>query len=337
MIPPLCTTIVTADADLERLRPAWEDLYARCPHATPFQSHAWLLAWWAAIGQSGAAVVTVTRGGHLVAAAPFYIVRDARGVRLLRLIGHGYSDYPDVLVALDDAAASMAAIWEKLMRLNWHIGMFSDLTAESPLLTCPVPAALCARVAPHSVAPCLSLPPDIQAFHDGLPRGLRRTLRRCRARFEEQRGPISCDQVSPDASETMLETLFQLHTDQWQRRNETGVLAESRVREFHRRAVRGLSLDGTLRLWAMRCNGDVVGVKYTLWRNGSVWSYISGIAPAYKPLSAGALLFEEVIGRAIAAGCTVFDFLRGAESYKYAWGARDRQLYKLVIARTPGA
>jgi CelD/BcsL family acetyltransferase involved in cellulose biosynthesis len=334
MTAPLSTAIVSTDAELAHLGPAWDDLYERCPLATPFQSHAWLLAWWAAFGASGAAVVTVTRHGQLLAAAPFYIVRDPRGVRLLRLIGHGYSDYPDVLVARDDAAASMAAIWEALTSLSWHIGMFSDLTAGSPLLAHPVPPGLCADLRPHGVAPCLSLPPDAEAFHNGLTHGLRRTLRRCRRRLEERSGPISCDQVPAEASAAMLETLFQLHTEQWQRLDEPGVLAETRVREFHRRVVRVLSKDGTLRLWAMRCDGHIVGVKYTLWRNDCVWSYISGIDHVYKPLSAGALLFEEVIGRAIAAGCTQFDFLRGAESYKYAWGARDRQLYKLVIART---
>ena len=83
----------------------------------------------------------------------------------------------------------------------------------------------------------------------------------------------------------------------------------------------------------MRCGADVVGVKYTLWGNGRVWSYISGINQTYKPLSAGALLFEDVIGQAIAGGCATFDFLRGGESYKYVWGAADTQLYRLIVAR----
>jgi CelD/BcsL family acetyltransferase involved in cellulose biosynthesis len=249
-------------------------------------------------------------------------------------MGHGHSDYPDLLIAIDDdAAASMTAIWDTLARMTWHIGMFTDLTERSPLLTNPIPSEFCAGVTPQGVAPCLSLPTDIQAFQNGLPRSLRRTLRRCRRRLEEC-GQISCDQVPVEECESMLEILFQLHTDQWRRLNRPGVFGETRVREFHRRVVRLLGQDGTLRLWAMRCNGDIVGVKYTLWRNGYVWSYISGIDHTYKPLSAGALLFEDVIGHAIAAGCTQFDFLRGAESYKYVWGARDKPLCKLVVART---
>jgi CelD/BcsL family acetyltransferase involved in cellulose biosynthesis len=330
---PLCTGIITDGAEIDRLGPAWDALYARCPHATPFQSHGWLRAWWATFAGSNAAVVTVTRNGDLLAVAPFYVHRDARGIRHLRLIGHGTSDYPDVLVAADDAAETMTAVWDTLARVTWHVGMFTDLTKASPLLAHPVPPEFCTSVVPDGVAPVLSLPADLQTFQDGLPHGLRRTLRRCRKRLE-QRGPISFDRVSDDESETMLETLFQLHTDHWQQRNEPGVLAEPRVREFHRLVMCSLGRDGTLRLWTLRCGGDMVGVKYTFWRNGCVWSYISGINHAYKPLSAGALLFEDVIGEAIAAGCTTFDFLRGGEDYKYVWGARDKQLYRLVVART---
>jgi CelD/BcsL family acetyltransferase involved in cellulose biosynthesis len=37
--------------------------------------------------------------------------------------------------------------------------------------------------------------------------------------------------------------------------------------------------------------------------------------------------------RAAAEGARSFDFLRGAESYKYVWGARDRQLLSVSLIR----
>ena len=37
------------------------------------------------------------------------------------------------------------------------------------------------------------------------------------------------------------------------------------------------------------------------------------------------------IEHAIQEGCVEFDFLRGAEPYKYAWGAADRQQWRLTI------
>ena len=35
--------------------------------------------------------------------------------------------------------------------------------------------------------------------------------------------------------------------------------------------------------------------------------------------------------RAAAEGAQKFDFLRGGEPYKYAWGARDRQLLSVTL------
>ena len=40
-----------------------------------------------------------------------------------------------------------------------------------------------------------------------------------------------------------------------------------------------------------------------------------------------------VIREAIEAGKSHFDFLRGAERYKYDLGAEDREVYQLVVQR----
>jgi len=32
-------------------------------------------------------------------------------------------------------------------------------------------------------------------------------------------------------------------------------------------------------------------------------------------------------------GCRRFDFLRGAEAYKYEWGARDEAVQRLLVTR----
>ena len=43
---PLSAEIVTNAARLTALQPDWWTLWDRSPAATPFQSPAWLLAWW---------------------------------------------------------------------------------------------------------------------------------------------------------------------------------------------------------------------------------------------------------------------------------------------------
>ena len=52
--------------------------------------------------------------------------------------------------------------------------------------------------------------------------------------------------------------------------------------------------------------------------------YLSGFDPAFRFESPGTILLGAMLEQAIAEGRREANFLRGAEAYKYAWGARDR-------------
>ena len=53
-------------------------------------------------------------------------------------------------------------------------------------------------------------------------------------------------------------------------------------------------------------------------------------------LSPGIVLIYSLIARALAMGARWFDFLRGNESYKYAWGAVDEPVQRLLVRRRDG-
>jgi len=61
--------------------------------------------------------------------------------------------------------------------------------------------------------------------------------------------------------------------------------------------------------------------------------YNSGYDPAFAPLSVGFVSKALTLKRAIEEGKQRFDFLRGAEPYKYDLGAQDLKVYRLVIRR----
>ena len=67
-----------------------------------------------------------------------------------------------------------------------------------------------------------------------------------------------------------------------------------------------------------------IGVIYGfLW--GEVFAYFqSGWEPEWAAANLGTVLNNEAIAAARAAGARVYDFLRGAEAYKYRFGATDR-------------
>ena len=110
------------------------------------------------------------------------------------------------------------------------------------------------------------------------------------------------------------------------------MLNEPKVQEFHRAAARRLAGAGMLRMHAILRNEATIGVVYAFHRGGTVYSYLGGFEPALRDYSPGALAIEAAIEYAKNAGDRYYDFLRGAEAYKYTWGAVDRQQFRIYTA-----
>ena len=64
-----------------------------------------------------------------------------------------------------------------------------------------------------------------------------------------------------------------------------------------------------------------------------MYLYNSGYDPQYSYLSPGIVLVGYLIREAIESGRCEFDFLRGKESYKYRFGAKDSNIYRMVIKK----
>jgi CelD/BcsL family acetyltransferase involved in cellulose biosynthesis len=76
------------------------------------------------------------------------------------------------------------------------------------------------------------------------------------------------------------------------------------------------------------CLADAPGAPQRRW-----YDYIGGFDPQFSSLSPGSLLIGHAIEQAEAEGAAHFDFLRGAEAYKYRWGAVDEPMFTLVLRK----
>ena len=116
-----------------------------------------------------------------------------------------------------------------------------------------------------------------------------------------------------------------LHEARWTALGEPGgVLADPAVRMFHDAAIPRLAAAGLLRMHVLRVGGRIVAIYHTLAAPDRLLFYLSGFDANASFTSPGTLLLGAIIDRAAADGITELHFLRGAEPYKYAWGATDR-------------
>jgi CelD/BcsL family acetyltransferase involved in cellulose biosynthesis len=133
--------------------------------------------------------------------------------------------------------------------------------------------------------------------------------------------------------DTLLDALFELHAARWQRRGMSGMLADDVIQRFHREAARAMLDAGALRMHAMRSADRIVAVFYGFAHHGTVSYYLSGYDPQLEKYSPGTVIVAHAIEKAVREGATTFDFLRGGEEYKYAWGAKDRVNYRRQLSR----
>lgn len=310
------------------LLPEWTALWRRAPGATPFQSPAWLMAWWKHFSTGAPRMVTARvgeglPGGRLAGVLPLYVLREP-GIRKLLPIGIGLSDYIDTLVdpARSDAGAAMLAAIADIP--DWDECHLPDLPEGGVLHGARGPAGLAEDRRDSVPCPVLVLPDSAAALAIVVPRKTLRDARQAASRAMAA-GGVRIETADADTLPSMLDDLFRLHRARWRSRGEAGVLADPAVQDFHRDAASALGAEGMLRLYRLRIGAAVAAVYYGFAWGGRSYAYIGGFDPDVPRFSPGALILRHAIEAAIAEGSGEFDFLRGGEAYKYAWGAVDRR------------
>jgi CelD/BcsL family acetyltransferase involved in cellulose biosynthesis len=327
----LATTTIRDTAALARLEPAWWDLLRRSPAATPFQSPAWLLPWWEAFHPGPLCTVAVHAGERLVALAPIYVERTGDCRRLLPL-GISVSDYHDVLADESFMQVALAAIARHVAGLDedWDAWILPELAPRAVANGLPWPAGA-EDVQAGSPCPVLALDCDLDR---AVPAHQRRKLRMARHRAARQ-GAFRVLETAEFAPERWLAELLALHGARWQSRGEAGVLADDDVTRFHALALPPLCGRGHARLYGLDTGGRIVGVYYGFHFAGRAYAYLGGFDPEFASVSPGTILIGHALAAAQREGAREFDFLRGAEAYKYRWGASDRPNRTRVLRRVP--
>lgn len=327
---PFTTHVIRDFPVLQRLSSDWDNLWTRCPGATPFQRPEWVLAWTQTFQPQHLVVIEVRCGDILVGLAPLFLYH-AGEERVLAPLAASVSDYLDWLVDPSASSEILATIFEMLQSTGtpWHRLDLTDLPPTSPLLQFDFEDWDCQR-SEETACPVLTLPSSASSVEDLLAAKPRHNLRTARRRTERL-GKAQIEVATQSTLEEFLTAMMTLHSSRWGDCGASGMLAEDRVREFHRRAAPALLERNVLRLYAFRLNARLVATLYALAEEDTIYCYLQGFDPAYSALSPGAQILAAVIDDALRNGKSKVDFLRGREAYKYTWGAQDRRTYRLCL------
>ncbi|MDE2333197.1 MAG: GNAT family N-acetyltransferase [Rhodospirillales bacterium] len=325
-------SVVTTEAELQALAPAWDDLLRRARGYGAFSDFGWHMAAWRDVAAPRGCWLRVIVGrvsGRVVLIWP--LVLDGG---TLRFLCSEKFEYRDVLVETGPSAESWTvAAWRFARRrcgASW-------IDLRDVPVGQPGAAAWLARAADHAgaralvritYAPVIRLArhKTFEMYAATLPARLQADQRRQWRRLENWPGDTGFHVVDDPTEAAALVQWMTMRKLEWaaERSIDVGAIREPGYRRF----LAGVMGEGVASGAAMVCRlggaaaplsagcGLVVGDRFCF--------YMFAYDPAAGTLSPSRLLLERVIRWCMANGLVTFDFLPGEEAYKPVW-ANDRE------------
>ena len=319
----------------------WDTLVAASETPGPFLTSAWLGAWLATLGADADLEVVTARDaddGRLVAAAPFHVERRTRAgirFRMLRLLGSGPAapDHLDMPVSRLAPPGTAAALWASVQRdRRWDLIDLDGVAGDGVLARLLLRRAADRERVEHIPTPFLRLSGSWEETAAGFAGTLRNTLDRHRHRLDrEARGAVTERMVAEaaDLEETMSH-LERLHQAVRSEAGDRGAFGTPRLAAFQREVARRMLAAGRLRLWRLDVADQTIAVIECFRHDDTVSFYTTGYDREWQRHGPGSRIMAAAVAGAVAEGATGFDFLRGDDPYKAAWGSEMRHDFRIV-------
>lgn len=198
---------------------------------------------------------------------------------------------------------------------------FDSLPREAALVLAAAleEAGVVHAVSPHTTAAVMRLPDSYEDYLYDLGKKQRHETRRKLRRFRDGLGTPSL--TTHHRPGPHLERFFELHR-----------MADGAKGSFMTPRMQALFTDLlTGEGWRLDAlsgeDGEMAAASFGYADRQGYYLYNSSYNPQLRDESPGAALLALLVERAIGEGRTVFDFLKGDETYKYRMGARARPLY----------
>ena len=311
----------------------WNGLLGEARLPSVFLTWQWQTAWADAFaaGRALQLLRVSDESGTPAGLLPLYEDAPARQ-RILG--GVDVSDYLDVIAA----AGREDEVWHALLQhraaeaVEWDLHAVRAASVTVRLLPAIARGyGLRASAEREERCPVLALPATWDDYLARLGGKDRHELRRKMRRLErELPGASARSHAGAAGWDQALSGFLVLH-----RLSKAGKarFMDQHMERFFREATRALAAAGWARLWFLEWDGKAVASFLCLEYAGSVALYNSGFDPARAALAPGIVLLAHVIRDAIDRGVATFDFLRGEEPYKYAFGPTPEDLFNVRILR----
>lgn len=320
---------VATGEGLSALGSYWADAGYHLNWTSVFVLPSWLEVWWRVFG-SGAELFlrAVRQGQDIIGIAPLRL-RD----KTAAFIGSAdVCDYLDFIVASGREDDFFNGLLDDLPQKGINQLDLNPVRPDSSVLRHLVPMA---QARGHEVS-CtatdvsleMELPPTWEEYLAGLTTKQRHEVRRKLRRLGEM-GRVDYRFVDSTAGDgEVMDNFLQLFTGS---RVDKATFLTAQMESFFRSLADTMSRAGLMRFGVLELDAVATAIIMCFDYHDCVYLYNSGFDRRYDYLSVGLLSKVMAIQDSIKRGKKRFDFLKGAEPYKYHLGGREVPLYRCRI------
>jgi CelD/BcsL family acetyltransferase involved in cellulose biosynthesis len=289
----------------------------------------WMQVWWQVFGAGAEMLLrTVWESDKVIGVAPL-MVKDNTAL----LIGAtDVCDYLDFIVTPGREKEFFSLILDDLKKNGIRRLDLKHVRPDSTVFNSLVPLAesrgLLVETVKDNVSFEMDLPASFDEYLEKLSAKQRHEVRRKLRRLNEE-GTIEYRFISDGAAlSAAMDIFFIMFVES--RQDKANFMTE-KMALFFRQLAETMAQTGLLKLGVLELDGRPLAEIMCFDYNGCIYLYNSGYDPNYVALSAGLLSKVLAIKDSIEKGRKKFDFLKGAETYKYHLGGREVPLFRCQI------
>jgi CelD/BcsL family acetyltransferase involved in cellulose biosynthesis len=307
---------------------AWKKLHDNSQIAPIFSSPEWSKVWWQQFGSGSKLYLgAVRQGGETMGIAPLLVNGDVAS-----FIGSSdVCDYLDFVVAPGSEEGFFRELLDNLKAEGILRLALAPLRPDSTVRTSLINKASKYKwqvsCSMEDVTVELNLPSSWEEYLQLLSGKQRHELNRKLRRLNEE-GDLN-HRAGTDANENDIAIFLHLFRDS---RQDKSAFLTPQMESFFRSIARAMAEQKMLRLNILELDKKPVAATMCFDYGDTVYLYNSGYEPDYGWLSVGVISKALCIKDSIERHKKRFDFLKGAEAYKYHLGGQELPLYKCSLS-----
>jgi CelD/BcsL family acetyltransferase involved in cellulose biosynthesis len=308
----------------------WKKLQESSPTSPFFSSPEWSKIWWQQFGSETKLHLGAFRqGGKTIGIAPLLVKDNVASF----VGGSDICDYLDFVVMPGSEDSFFRELLDNLKaegikRLNLA-PLRPDSTVRASLINIAPKHNWQVSCSQEDVTMELNLPPTWEEYLQLLSGKQRHELNRKLRRLNEE-GDLN-HRTATDATQPDINTFLHLFRDS---RQDKAAFLTPQMESFFLSVAGAMAEEKLLRLNILELDKKPVAATMCFDYRDTVYLYNSGYEPDYGWLSVGVISKALCIKDSIERHKKRFDFLKGAEAYKYHLGGQELPLYKCSLSYT---